>query len=167
MKYVRFMKNGEIRYGILSGDRINVLQGNYFQHSSPTDLVVGLTEIKLLSPCSPTKAVCVGLNYRDHAEEMKLDLPKEPLLFLKPSSALNDPGGEIVYPAISNSLHYEAELAVVIGKTAKHIKAAQAYENIFGYCCANDVTARAIPSAELISSTFPYASTLRQSLSTR
>jgi 2-keto-4-pentenoate hydratase/2-oxohepta-3-ene-1,7-dioic acid hydratase in catechol pathway len=148
MKYVRFKMDGDICCGVLSGDRIHVLQGNFLENISSTGQVIGLSEVMLLAPCLPTKAVCVGLNYRDHAEEMKSELPKEPLLFLKPSSALNDPEADIVYPAISKNLHHEAELAVVIGKTAKHVKADQAYDYIFGYTCANDVTARDIQKGD-------------------
>lgn len=148
MKYVRFMMNGKIGYGILAGDRINVLQGNYLDSVSATAQFIGLSEVRLLAPCLPTKAVCVGLNYRDHAEEMKSELPREPLIFLKPSSALNDPEGDVVFPSISNNLHHEAELAVVIGKTARHIKAEQSYEHVFGYTCANDVTARDIQKGD-------------------
>lgn len=148
MKYVRFLLKNEIACGILSGDRINILQGDFFAAHAPTGSVVGINEVKLLAPCTPTKAVCVGLNYRDHAEEMKSELPKEPLIFLKPSSALNDPEGDVCYPAISKNLHHEAELAIVIGKTAKHVKAEQAGEYIFGYTCANDVTARDIQKGD-------------------
>lgn len=148
MKYVRFWLGQELRCGILSGDRINVLQGDFMMECSPTDCVVGLSEVRLVAPCSPSKAVCVGLNYRDHAEEMKSELPVEPLIFLKPSSALNDPEGEIVYPSISKNLHHEAELAVVIGKTARHVSASDAYHYVLGYTCANDVTARDIQKGD-------------------
>lgn len=148
MKYVRFMWKNEAACGILTGNRINILQGDLFATHSPIGISVGLDEVKLLAPCTPTKAVCIGLNYRDHAAEMKSELPKEPLFFLKPSSALNDPDGDVCYPSISNNLHHEAELAVVIGKTAKHIKAGQAADYIFGYTCANDVTARDIQKGD-------------------
>ena len=148
MKYVRFLWKNDVFCGILSGDRINVLQGDFFAEHTPTGHVVGLNEVKLLAPCKPSKAVCIGLNYRDHAEEMKSELPKEPLMFLKPSSALNDPDGEVCYPSISNNLHHEAELAVLIGRTARHVKAEKAGEYIFGYTCANDVTARDIQKGD-------------------
>ena len=79
---------------------------------------------------------------------MKHDLPKEPLFFIKPATALNDPDGEIRYPAISRNVHHEAELAVVIGRKAKHVKAAEANDYVFGYTCANDVTARDIQMSD-------------------
>lgn len=148
MKYVRFEMQGVISYGILSDDRIQVLAGNLFNQPKVTGQAIGLGDVRLLAPCTPSKAVCIGLNYRDHAMEMKHDLPKEPLIFLKPSSALNNPDGEIRYPDISKNVHHEAELAVVIGKTAKHVKAEQAYDYIFGYTCANDVTARDIQKSD-------------------
>ncbi len=148
MKYVRFEFQGAVSYGILTGTRIQVLQGELFNQPAVSAQSIGLSDVRLMAPCAPSKAVCIGLNYRDHAEEMKHELPKEPLFFLKPSSSLNDPEGEIRYPAISQNVHHEAELAVVIGKTAKHIKAANAYEYVFGYTCANDVTARDLQKSD-------------------
>ena len=148
MKYVRFELRGAVSYGILTDERIQVLHGDLFNQPVVSGCIVGLSDVRLMAPCAPSKAVCIGLNYRDHAEEMKHDLPKEPLFFLKPSSSLNDPEGEIRYPAISRNVHHEAELAVVIGKKAKHIKAEQAYDFVFGYTCANDVTARDIQKSD-------------------
>ena len=148
MKYVRFEFQSVVSYGILADERIQVLQGDLFDQPVVSEQSVGLSDVRLMAPCEPSKAVCIGLNYRDHAEEMKHDLPKEPLFFLKPSSSLNDPAGEIRYPAISQNVHHEAELAVVIGKIAKHIKAANAYDYVFGYTCANDVTARDIQKSD-------------------
>ena len=144
MKYVRFEAQGKIAHGVLAGEIIQEMAGDFFSHSDLTGNQYKLAEVTLLAPCQPSKAVCVGVNYRDHAAEMKHELPKEPLIFIKPATALNNPGGEIRYPAISHNVHHEGELAVVIGKTAKHVKAAQATEYILGYTCANDVTARDI-----------------------
>jgi len=93
-------------------------------------------------PVAPTKIVCVGRNYRAHAEELGHDVPDEPLLFLKPPSALLGPGGDIRYPAASERVDHEAELAVVIGARARAIRAEDASDHIFGITCANDVTAR-------------------------
>ena len=90
----------------------------------------------------PTKIVAVGLNYKDHAAEMKLPLPNEPLLFLKPPSAVIFNNEAIVYPEQTKELHYEAELAVVIKDRVKNIRAEEAAEHILGFTCANDVTAR-------------------------
>ena len=90
----------------------------------------------------PSKIVCVGRNYVEHAKELGNEVPKEPLIFLKPPSSLIGNGDDIVYPSISENLHFEGELGVVIGKRAKHVKAADAFEYILGYTCVNDVTAR-------------------------
>lgn len=90
----------------------------------------------------PTKIVCVGLNYLDHAREMKMELPAYPILFLKPPSALNYNNGGIIYPAMTNNLHYEAELAIVIKDRTKNVKPEEAAAHILGYTCGNDVTAR-------------------------
>jgi len=148
MKIVRFEYAGNIEFGILHGGEINVVEGDIFNEYQISQQVIPLEIVKLLSPCVITKAVCVGLNYRAHAQEMKLELPDRPLIFLKPSSSLNHPAGEIEYPAISHELHYEAELAVVIKKQARHVKAADAADYILGYTCANDVTARDIQKAD-------------------
>lgn len=101
-----------------------------------------LDKVAILPPCKPTKIVCVGLNYRDHAAEMKDRIPDEPVLFIKPASSVLGHGGEIVYPKQSQQVDYEAELGVVIGKQARHVKAADAHKYIQGYTCFNDVTAR-------------------------
>ena len=90
----------------------------------------------------PSKIVCVGLNYRDHAKEMRVELPAYPIIFLKPPSALIGPGEAIVYPPQTKELHYEGELAVVIKDKIKNIQAAEAAAHILGYTCGNDVTAR-------------------------
>jgi 2-keto-4-pentenoate hydratase/2-oxohepta-3-ene-1,7-dioic acid hydratase in catechol pathway len=105
--------------------------------------------VALLPPTYPTKAVCIGLNYRAHAMELKYDLPDEPLLFIKPSSCVLPPNEGIVYPLLTENLHYEGELAVVIGSVAKNVKAEDASSVILGYTCANDVTARDIQKKDV------------------
>jgi 2-keto-4-pentenoate hydratase/2-oxohepta-3-ene-1,7-dioic acid hydratase in catechol pathway len=90
----------------------------------------------------PSKIICVGLNYRKHALEFNMPVPEEPVIFLKPPSSLIYDGDDIVYPPLTQELHYEAELGVVIGRTCRNIAAKDAYEFIAGYVCANDVTAR-------------------------
>ncbi len=97
---------------------------------------------KLLPPVVPSKIVCVGLNYRDHAAELDMSLPEEPVLFLKPVSTLIGNGDAIVLPPQSQRVDYEAELAVVIGHRCRNVSAADAADHIFGYTCLNDVTAR-------------------------
>ena len=97
---------------------------------------------RLLPPCSPSKIVCVGRNYADHAKELGNEPPKEPLIFLKPPSSLIASGDAIVYPALSENVNFEGELGVVIGKRARHVAAADAMDYVLGYTCVNDVTAR-------------------------
>jgi 2-keto-4-pentenoate hydratase/2-oxohepta-3-ene-1,7-dioic acid hydratase in catechol pathway len=97
---------------------------------------------RLLPTCRPSKIVCVGRNYLEHAKELGNPPPAEPIIFLKPPSSLIGPGEPIVYPAISEFVSFEAELGVVIGKRARRVRAADAAGCIFGYTCVNDVTAR-------------------------
>ena len=97
---------------------------------------------KLLAPVTPTKIVCVGRNYAEHAKELGNEAPSEPILFLKPPSALLDPFGTIVRPAASQRVDHEGELAVVIGREAKNVRAADWRDYVLGFTCANDVTAR-------------------------
>ncbi|MBN2297371.1 MAG: fumarylacetoacetate hydrolase family protein [Deltaproteobacteria bacterium] len=97
---------------------------------------------RLLPPVLPGKIVAVGLNYRDHAEELGLELPKEPILFMKPAASVIGPLDDIIYPPQSKRVDYEAELAVVISKDCKDVKASDARDFILGYTCLNDVTAR-------------------------
>jgi 2-keto-4-pentenoate hydratase/2-oxohepta-3-ene-1,7-dioic acid hydratase in catechol pathway len=99
---------------------------------------------RLLPPCSPTKIVCVGRNYAEHAKELGNEVPSEPLIFLKPPSSLIAHGDSIVYPAISQNVHFEGELGVVIGKQARHVRREDAMQYVAGYTCLNDVTARDI-----------------------
>lgn len=148
MKLVRFEQDTVAFYGVLEGDTIRRIEGDFFGQLSFDGQTVRRDRVRLLAPCEPSKAVCVGLNYHDHAREMNLKLPEQPLLFLKPPSSINHPGGDIEYPRISHNLHFEAELAVVMKKTARHVSAAHANEYILGYTCANDVTARDIQTAD-------------------
>lgn len=102
----------------------------------------------LHAPVVPSKIICVGLNYRRHAEEMNKEIPTEPLLFLKPPSALIGPGETIMLPPESQEVHHEGELALVIGKTLKGVSPEEASQGVFGYTCACDVTARDIQRRE-------------------
>ena len=99
-------------------------------------------EAVALPPCSPTKIVCVGRNYVEHAKELGNEVPSEPLLFLKPTTSLIGHEGAIVYPRISSNVHYEGELGVIIGRRARHVRAKDALDYVRGYTCLNDVTAR-------------------------
>ena len=144
MRIARYEFGGEIRYGLVDpgGETIREIAGDPFGRIEAAGVARRLGEVRLLAPVVPGKIVAVGLNYKDHAREMGKKIPEEPLLFLKAASALNDPGGEIVYPAQSQRVDYEAELAVVIGRKAKNVREKDAAAHILGYTCINDVTAR-------------------------
>ncbi len=110
---------------------------------------VALSHAHLLAPVEPSKIVCVGRNYRDHATELGNEVPKEPLLFLKPPSSLLSPGGTILYPALSSRVDYEGELAIVVGRRARHIGPQEDVASyIRGYTIVNDVTARDLQKSD-------------------
>ncbi|MGH9658211.1 MAG: fumarylacetoacetate hydrolase family protein [Bryobacteraceae bacterium] len=133
-KLVRFRAGGEDRQGVLAGD--TVYESNWRGRGWR------LAVVKLLTPVTPSKIVCVGRNYRDHAKELGNEVPAEPLIFLKPPSSLIATGDDIVYPALSQQVHHEGELGVVIGKRARKVREEDAEGYILGYTCVNDVTAR-------------------------
>lgn len=132
----RFKKGERVFYGLIMGEEVyDLTEGSEERYH--------LSELKLLAPCYPTKIIGVGLNYRDHAEELKMPIPDEPLIFLKPPTSLIGPEDYILLPPESREVHYEGELAVVIGKELyRPHSLKEAEEAIFGYTCFNDVTAR-------------------------
>jgi len=145
MKIVRFMTNdGAIRLGAITGDRWDEAQ--ILEGELPGKLTLsGHTEriARLLAPLDPPNIMAVGLNYRKHAEETKVSLPEIPVLFIKSTTSVIGHDETIVLPAAGpKQVDYEAELAVIIGKKAKNVRRAEALDYVFGYCCANDVSAR-------------------------
>lgn len=143
MRLVRFRFGGRIATGVVEGDEIRVLQGTFFEDPVPTGDAVPLDDVRLLAPVLPSKVVCVGKNYAEHAAEMGGEVPAEPLLFLKPSTAVIGPGDPVPFPSISERVDYEGELAVVIGRLARRVSTPQeAAAAILGYTCGNDVTLR-------------------------
>ncbi len=142
MKFIRFEKDGQLCQGLLTGTEVQKITGDIFSDYTIGKECFGLGEVALLPPCMPAKIVAVGLNYRGHAQEMKMDIPDEPLLFLKPSTAVIGPGAAIIYPKMSQRVDYEGELGVVIGKLCINVSEQDAPDYIFGYTCLNDVTAR-------------------------
>lgn len=123
-------------------------KGNPFEGLETTWEDVPLEEVRLLPPVEPSKVIGVGLNYRDHAEEVGLEPPKEPVIFLKPPTAVIGPGDPIVIPPCSERVDYEGELALVVGRRAKDVTPEEAQGYILGYTCFNDVTARDIQRRE-------------------
>ncbi len=147
MKFVRFSYEDRALDGILeSADQIAEITWPGEQRKDHLAQRTGksfkVDDVTLLAPCLPTKVICLGLNYRSHAEEMKFELPKKPIIFLKPSTAVIGPDQPISYPPQSRHVDYESELAVVIGLKAYRVDRLQALDYVFGYSCANDVTAR-------------------------
>ena len=142
MRLVRFDLEGRSGYGVLDGEKILPIWEDPFAGITETGEVLSLGEVTLLAPCEPTKIVALGLNYRDHAAEFGNPVPDEPLIFLKPSTAVIGPGADIIYPRMSRRVDYEAELAVIIGKAAHRVPENRALDYVLGYTCFNDVTAR-------------------------
>jgi 2-keto-4-pentenoate hydratase/2-oxohepta-3-ene-1,7-dioic acid hydratase in catechol pathway len=149
MKIVRFRQDGRDRFGALEDDRVDRIVGIVPLDGTIEALTaaagarpITLSEVRLLAPTVPSKIVAIGLNYADHAAEGKRELPKEPMLFIKPSTAVIGPGDEIVYPLQTANLHHEGELAIVMGRTARNVAQLDARRYVLGYTCANDVTAR-------------------------
>ncbi len=144
MRIVRFELQGRSGYGILEGEKISILWNTPYGDGLKNTVgeLVSLPTVKLLAPCEPTKIIALGLNYRDHAAEFGRPIPDEPLIFLKPSTSVIGPDEDIVYPAISRRVDYEAELAVVIGRPCRNVPPEEIRDYILGYTCFNDVTAR-------------------------
>ncbi len=142
MKLARYIYEDRVCYGVLEGDILHELARPPFGGIEVQGRTCGLDEAEILPPVFPQKIVCVGLNYRDHAEEFGLDLPEDPVLFLKPPSALLAHGGAIAYPEMSNRVDYEGELVLVCGKGCRNVTPEEAHAYVLGYTCGNDVTAR-------------------------
>ena len=155
MKYCRFELNGQSHYGLVEAvagvDQITRLllkppedaDGDIEDLPSKRMDQIGLADATLLAPVRPSKIICVGRNYREHAEELGNEVPVQPLIFFKPPSSLLAPGGEIRRPKLSQRVDFEGELAVVISKTIYQVRADEDVRPyILGYTCLNDVTAR-------------------------
>jgi len=142
VRILRLEKQGQPCFGILENDDVRELKGDVFSRFEPGAKLGKVSGIQLLAPILPSKVVALGLNYRDHAAEMNLPLPEEPLIFLKPGTSVVGPFADIIYPEVSARVDYEAELAVVLKKLARDVEPQDASEYILGYTCLNDVTAR-------------------------
>ena len=144
MKIARFSQDDGISFGIVDDDELVVLKADpMFAGYDTTGERVPLAGARLVAPVIPrSKVVCIGKNYHDHAAEMGGEAPKEPLLFLKPNTAVVGPNDAIVLPYQSQQVEHEGELAVVIGRITKNVTVADAMNSVFGYTVANDVTAR-------------------------
>ncbi len=141
MRVVRLLLEGDCRYGLADKSTVTLISDEPFAAWEPEG-ILPLAEAHLLPPVAPTKIVCVGLNYRPHIAEMGHEFPTEPVLFLKPSTAVIGPGVPIPIPDGVGRVDYEAELGVVIGRRTHMASRDEAVRNVLGFTCANDVTAR-------------------------
>jgi 2-keto-4-pentenoate hydratase/2-oxohepta-3-ene-1,7-dioic acid hydratase in catechol pathway len=144
VRLLRFRSGDRIATGAVEpgAEEVRVLKGTFFEDPLPTGEAVPLDDVHLLAPVLPSKLVCVGKNYAAHAAEFGMEVPEEPLLFLKPSTAVIGPNDPIQLLPISRRVDYEGELAVVIGRIARDVRAEDAGKYVLGYTCANDVTLR-------------------------
>jgi 2-keto-4-pentenoate hydratase/2-oxohepta-3-ene-1,7-dioic acid hydratase in catechol pathway len=144
MKYCRYLHQNKINWGSIEDNLVYKIEGDIFNSFKVTKQSCLIDEITLLTPTDFSKAICIGLNYSDHALEMGLELPSSPVVFLKPPTTALEPLGSIIYPKMATRVDYEAELAIVIKQRCKNISEKQAGDYILGYSCANDVTARSL-----------------------
>jgi 2-keto-4-pentenoate hydratase/2-oxohepta-3-ene-1,7-dioic acid hydratase in catechol pathway len=146
MRIIRYQDGTRATWGVLGEDQdVRRAMGSPFVDLRPGDRVGSLDEFRLLAPVAPSKIICVGRNYREHAAN---PVPEEPLLFLKPPSAIIGPGDDVIYPELSGRVDHEAELVVVIGRTAHKVGSDEAWSVVGGYTCGNDVTARDIQKSD-------------------
>ncbi len=143
MKIIRYSHETGACHGVLKNGRVHPIRGDIFSDfHMEEESSAALEQLKLLPPVTPTKIIAVGINYRDHAQEFDHHIPEEPVLFMKPPTAVIGPGDAILLPSSSKRVDYEAELAAVVKKEAHKIPGEKAEDYILGYTCLNDVTAR-------------------------
>lgn len=142
MKMTRFLCDGNVGYGILVQESIQPIAWDPFDETPVAFDKILLADVSLLVPVVPTKIIGIGLNYREHADEVGMETASEPTIFMKPPSSLLEPGGSIVLPKRSEQVDYEGELAVIIGIEAKGVSVEDALSCVFGYTCGMDITAR-------------------------
>ena len=145
MRWARFRRGGHVGYGQLEGDGLKAYSGNIFEGAAPTGQTVKLAEVELMTPCDPSKFICLWNNFHALAAKLEVAEPPEPLFLLKAPNAFTAPGTTIRRPkTYDGPVVYEGELGIVIGKRCSAISEDQAAEHIFGYTCVNDVTAAKI-----------------------
>jgi 2-keto-4-pentenoate hydratase/2-oxohepta-3-ene-1,7-dioic acid hydratase in catechol pathway len=149
MRIIRFQEENEVpKYGWLTEGKVGEIRGDIFGSFKRKQAKTPRDEVRLLPPTQPTKILCVGRNYVDHAKELGNEIPQMPLIFMKPPSAIIGDGDSILLPPQSGQVEHEAELVIVIGKRGKNILAENASEHVFGYTIGNDVTARDLQRAD-------------------
>ncbi|MEW9517068.1 fumarylacetoacetate hydrolase family protein [Streptomyces tubercidicus] len=148
MRIARFSIDGNVGFGVLEGDELDVIKGHPFAEFERSGQKVPLDKVRLLPPVLPNKVVAIGRNYAEHAAELGHTVPDTPVTFFKPSTSVIGPGDPIAYPSFSQEVHHEAELAVVIGRMCREVPRERVKDVILGYTCANDVTARDVQQRE-------------------
>ena len=149
MKIARYRINGEVHFGIREDESLRRLRGDIFAGLQETGMDDRLDRAELLCPLVPTRIFGAGLNYVSHIEEMNLKRPPVPLLFMKPPTAAIGPEETILYPRDATDVHFEGEVAAVIGKRVRRVTEQNALDAVFGYTCANDVSERAVQRVEM------------------
>ncbi|MGB8233018.1 MAG: fumarylacetoacetate hydrolase family protein [Methanobacterium sp.] len=149
MKLISFKTDNTDKVGVLNGNKIVEIKSSMEEAIKSSDIVDfeilgshNFEDVIINSPILPSKIVCVGLNYTDHAKELDMELPDEPVIFIKPSTAVIGHKNNIIYPKCSTHVDYEVELGIVISNEAYQVKSEDAVEHIAGYTVINDVTAR-------------------------
>lgn len=143
MRIVRYQTRNEApRYGWVLENKVGPIEGDIFGEYRRLEAETPLADVKLLAPVQPSKIICVGRNYVEHAKEHNVEVPKLPLVFLKPPSSILAPGGTILLPPQSQQVEHEAELVIVVGKRGRNLTAEEAQGHVYGCTVGNDVTAR-------------------------
>jgi 2-keto-4-pentenoate hydratase/2-oxohepta-3-ene-1,7-dioic acid hydratase in catechol pathway len=142
MKFARFEHNGKVYNGVAEAEEMTVIEGAFGDHFDMTDQKYPVSEVRFLPPVLPTKIVCVGQNYRGHIEELGMQVPQEPIIFLKPPSCLTGHEHPIIYHRDAGRIDYEGELAIVIKTKMHNVNETDALNYVLGYSCFNDVTER-------------------------
>ncbi len=150
MKIARFSSGGDPQYGIVDDDELVVLSGDPMFHGyDTTGERVKLADVRLLAPVIPrSKVVCIGMNYAAHVQSMQYEVPENPLIFLKPNTAVIGPDEAIVIPPVEGRITHEGELVIVIGAVAKRVKKEDWRDVVFGFTIGNDVSARDVMFAD-------------------
>jgi 2-keto-4-pentenoate hydratase/2-oxohepta-3-ene-1,7-dioic acid hydratase in catechol pathway len=153
VRIARFSIDGNVAFGAVEGDKpdelvLDIIKGIPFAEHQLSGTKVPLSKVRLLPPVLPNKVVAVGRNYAEHARELGNEVPDAPFAFFKPSTSVIGPGDDIQYPPFSEELHHEAELAVVIGRMCREVPRERVKDVVFGYTCANDITARDVQKRE-------------------
>ncbi|MBD3011153.1 fumarylacetoacetate hydrolase family protein [Streptomyces sp. 5-10] len=149
MRIARFSIDGNVAFGVVEGEPsdpdgpvIDIIKGHPFAEFERSGQKVPLNKVRLLPPVLPNKVVGIGRNYAEHAAELGNEVPDVPVVFFKPSTSVAGPGDPVAYPSFSSEVHYEAELAVVIGRMCREVPRERVQDVILGYTCGNDITAR-------------------------